>query len=1006
MYQIRITDSDGSNPIVLEKADNLSYNKTLNSANESLSFDYPTGDSKSQYIDNTKLWELWDTISNERLNRGPIYQVDDADSGVLKISGPGRSGLVSEHIQAELVAFYNAPSTLFRNMTMENVAAGPAVKTFVWDGKSGTKSKFFPADIIGTINEEQYNQYHGLSKQTKDNAIDDNDGYLLPGVEKPSNTYSTTDSYWAGTDKKDSLIIDLGDTFNIHKVYLGFPWWGGNQRINDRGYPFRLYYSTHLGDFDDLNPASWVLAISDSGGKVITQARAGWSIYFEAGSNYGKNLYTGFELPEVRYFRVVITDVKAWYGTIFDSVGPVNLWDWQCNPDTTNTRDGAPGAMVGKKINDRTIEPPNDCYASIVEFGAYTKIVEVDEITDVIKQRIRSDNKQIKYAHTCDPSETYTGDNYRKFEPGNFFRHVHVNFSGANSSYTKFFDKDCTNCYSPFNFAILDDYNTMIYRSSSSSGDTGVDVPRYARALIMKGASNATITSMDAWPGKIDPLSWGGQYSYNTTATDSAAVVFRGRSFIWWATIPQGETGATVSIQYRTRNDNTGNWSGFTTLEAAFQLPSDVTSEVVYEVPYDEVFTGGSYEIYIVNLDGGYMSVDSFGGWWAGSLVEYNDDAENFFLAIPDEWKQIYDNRFSSGSMYKTNKEGNRYNFGFSGDRVQLYSAKGRNHGKITISMSHHDSSPPEFDPVDQSRVFIPGGDTGDGTLTIDLGTGKKGHEVPGALIFDTGLLTGWKFGAGGSSMDSLPWGQYGVQFALSFPETYLADPTIEDSDQFVSRCSDCNPETDGTEEINKYIFVDTIARHETAGMSGSWKLQTHTDIIASIAEALELEWDIGEHGLLVLPRLGADTDVILLEGNNTVISSEIIKDGQKMATQLYSSGADIDGLPLFTIVEDRKNRRALGRTIQKIQDYRDLADYFTLVGVSRAELIRRREPEHRISVTHIGYKYGLVVGDSVLVKKRVQDAIRTRINTLTILQSKSNGITYQIEGEKWPTIV
>jgi len=1012
-YQVRITDPDGSNPVILEKADNVSYNKVVNTTTESLSFELPTSDGKSSLVTYANLWEFWDVFANERLNRGPIHSIEDTDSGTLRISGPGRSQFLADHIQENLISFYSRPSDLISGLRYENVAANPAAKTYVWDAQTSTKTMFFPTDV--TVNTEKYNQYYGLSKQTKDNAIDNNIGYIKPGADKPVNTYTTTDSYWSGTDVVDSLIIDLGSTFLINHASIVFAWWGGNQRVYDRGYKFRFYHSTDTGDFETVNPSNWVLMYEDTEGRNTGSPGSGYNIVYGTGTNAGRTVYTGTQPTSIRYFRVVITGTTAWYGSIYDASPPEDKWDFQCNPDTTQTNIGPSGAlqvppMQGKKINDRTLEPPNDCHASIVEFLAYTELVEVNQITKLIKQRIKNDNKQIKYFHTCSAGDTITSGSYRKFEPGGFFEQVELSYTGASSSYTKFFDSDCTNCYSSFNFGIVDDYNSLIYASSSSSGSNiNLTIPRNARSLTMKGSTTAVINNVDVWPTVLDPLSWGGQYSYTETAGDYLYLNFRGRSFQWWGTVPAGKTAGVALVKLRSRNDATGDWNAWTTLESGLNIPVDISSEIIYEIDYDSGILADdtSYQVYIENLNGGYISLDSFGGWWEGSILDLNDDSDRIFIAHPDNWKQIYDNRFSNGTMGKTNLNRGRGSLGFTGDRLQIYSAKGRNHGKISISMS---SSPTgtlnQWDPTGEQRVFIPGGDPSSGTLTIDLDTGKKGNEAPNVLIFDTDSLTGWKYGPSGTPVDSLRWKGYQVSFELFYYEKYYTDALQEDTDQFVARCSDCNPPTTGTDYINKYIYLDGMSLHEVARMSGSWKLQTNIAIIASIAEALQLEWDIGEQGLTVLPRIGTDTDIILKEGINTVISSQVVKDGQKMATQLYSSGADIDGLPLFSIVEDRKNREVLGRTVQRLQDYRDLADYFTLIGVSRAELVRRREPEYRIDVTHVGYKYGLNAGDSFIVKKNAQDPIRARINSLIINQSKSSGITYSLECVKWPPIV
>lgn len=1016
MYQVRITDGDGSNPVILDKADSIAYNKTINSPTEGISFEVPTSDSKTALIDSTKLWEFWDVAANERVNRGPIFSITSSNEGTTKVSGPGRSQFLADHIKTDLVTFYHPIRNLFDDLRYENVAANPSTKTYVWDGKAETKEIFFG---LLAIDEEQYMQYYGLSKQTKDNAIDDNDGYVLPGAEQPSNTFYTTNSHWAGTDVKDSLVLDLGDAIPIAKLSLLMPWWGGITREWNRGYSYEVAYSTYTGDFADIDPNAWVTVYDYPEGRHIHKPQRRDVIWFmDEPTEYdpiemalNRNFFIGGADVTAQYWRVLITDAHAWYNPLFDDEAPVDKWGHECDPDSNddtskNKSSNLYPKMKGKVISDRVIEPQNDCYAGIVELSAYTRIIERDVITPLVKQRIKSDSRQILYHHTPDASETSDSGGFRIFEPGTFFRKLDISYSGASTSHSKFFDKDCTNCYDEFNFAIMDDYNSMIYRSDNSSeSNTIVNVPRNVRLVTMKGSADATVNGVDAWLGKVDPLSWGGFYSYNKIAGDYTSLTFRGASFTWWATVPETETGATVLIKIRERDESTGDWSVYTTLEAAFQIPNNVTSEVIYEIPLDTILViDKTYQIYFENLDDGYMSVDSFGGWWAGSLTEYNEDTDRVFLKRSNTWKQIYDNRFTNGSMLKTNDLTNPYYFDFQGDRIQIYSAKGRNHGKITIVIN--ETSITDFDfTITNSRLFIPGGDAQDGTYTVNLNTGKKGHEVPATLIFDSNNFTGYKFGEGGTEFNSLPWGRYTVGLAGLHSDTYMADPTVEDSDQFVARCSDCSPAHAGTVEIDRFIFVDGFGLHEQAAISSSWKLENHLDILASIAEAIEVEWNVGEHGLTVLPRVGVDTDIILLEGNKVIISTEVVKDGSKMATQLISSGADIDGLPLFSIVENRQNKAVLNRTVQRIQDFRDIADYFTLVGVSRSELVRRREPEFRVTVEHIGYKYGLEAGDSVIVKKNIEAPMRVRINSLGINQSRASGISYSLECVKWPPI-
>jgi hypothetical protein len=120
----------------------------------------------------------------------------------------------------------------------------------------------------------------------------------------------------------------------------------------------------------------------------------------------------------------------------------------------------------------------------------------------------------------------------------------------------------------------------------------------------------------------------------------------------------------------------------------------------------------------------------------------------------------------------------------------------------------------------------------------------------------------------------------------------------------------------------------------------------------------------------------------------------------------LVSNGSDIDGLPLFTITEDKKTREDLGRTVMRKEDFRDIADYFQLIGLSRTSLRKRKKPEKRITVTHIAKNLELNQGDSFILYTKKQGPLRVRINRKTISQTSSGGTTYTLECIRWPEIV
>jgi hypothetical protein len=372
-------------------------------------------------------------------------------------------------------------------------------------------------------------------------------------------------------------------------------------------------------------------------------------------------------------------------------------------------------------------------------------------------------------------------------------------------------------------------------------------------------------------------------------------------------------------------------------------------------------------------------------------MVEYNEDSLRIKMAHPENIKQIYDKRFTGGSMYKF-FEPAYIGFSFEGDRFILLSAKGRNHGIARLLIR----TAGDYDSGTSSHVFIPGGNPIDGSLSVDLDTGKRGNEISQYVMFDSKDYF----------PNDLPWATYRVSFYLYHADLAQYNTTTLDaeSDSFVARCKDCNPSAGEVISVNKPVFLDSIIAHERIGLSVAFDNEEHLEILKATTEAIQVEWDITDAGLRVEPRIGADTFVYLREGHNIVVDWNITNDIEQMATMLLSNGADIDGLPLFTITEDKETRARLGRTVMRQHDFRGNASYLQLIGLSRTELRRRAYPEKRIGVTYVGDSLGLEAGDSFMLWTKKMGDIRVRIQTKQI--NESNGREYVLECVRWPQIV
>lgn len=986
----------------------------------------------------TRFWEVWDTELKRRLNYGPITQISDSPSS-WKIDGEGRSALLSDYYKT-LRTFYARIDSIIDDIRYENVAISPSASVLVatMDENDPNEATFF-----NTANLDD--KYHRLSVRSKDFVIDDQTGLVPLGKPEPPRTFYTTSEYWTGANPSDGLIVDFGDTYQIKKLKILFPWWGGPQRANNRTYDYSVFYMNELPvasggllyqNREIAAPTTLFdyTALYGDFNRLVTTPNRPINLYIGPSlSGTGTDLNTFYvswvndNLP-MRYLKVQIHDTHAWYGNDNDATAAYDSWSFQCDPSYRPGDDPNFGSKLGlmtymkdgtlteKVIADTAIKPANDCHASIVELGAFSEIIESKNIKPLALQRIDNNNRQITYYRVPDSTEMkeYTRDSikFRKFEPGTFFRSATITWTGSNTTYHKFFKKDCTNCYPDgFNFGVIDDDSSLIYSSDDTFGtDISISSRQYTRFLITKGSTDSAVTSVDAWKGKTDPLSWGGSYSYTEKTNDYFIVHFRGESLKWYATIPDSVTGATVKIELRYKtpgsrkgssNITTNFWSSWTTLEAGLVLPNGIINEVVYEIPYNSAILQPEtvYELKVTLLDNNYCSVDSIEGYWSGSFTEYNEDSSRITLSRPSEFKQIQDGKFTGGTMYKWNKPGASAAFQFEGDRIIIQSAKGRNHGKLTLMLFQYEEGIVEYDPGVENHVFIPvskGGDPSDGSYTINLNSGKRGQEIPGFVIFDSNDIFNDEGG--------LPWGKYKITITYTPAEKYTTTKTDNTMDSFQYRCRDCTDATGETMEIYKYVYLDAIGAHERVGVSVDFTNQTHLDILKSLTEVIQVEWDATESGLIVEPRIGRDTDIYLREGENTLVNYAITNDIKKIATTLLTIGSSIDGLDQFTITEDRKTKRLFNRTIMRQHDFRDIASYQQLIGLSRMELRKRNRPEKRITVTHVARSLDLEHGDSFILWTKNSGSIRLRIQR-KIISENSSGRTYELECVEWPQI-
>jgi hypothetical protein len=958
---VRITDPGGDNPIRLEMADDIEEFEAVNSSEEGGSFSIPANDPKISHITYEKWWEIWDAENNKRLNYGPIHSITEGNE-TWQVSGPGRSQLLEDLIMTKHT-FYYPVNRFLDDLRYENVAAEPRTTALPY----GYQNQPPTSDP----------KYYGLSELTAGNVIDDVDTFTISDKRMP--TFHTTDSYWSGTDRADGITVNLGQVVPVSRVHLLFPWWGGYKRFTNRAYDFSLQYGNDP-------TGSYSTAVTKSDNKIVTADRYGGFHFYLHPSGFSNEF--GFEPlaeriaddpVEAQYWRIDISATHAWYSGGIGANALTDDWDDQCTPPPVGS-----GHLPGS-ISSKELHPENDCHASVVEVGIYEEIIGRDNISNLVYQQVDSSSNQITYFHTVQGQEdnvqktvgTLDGRTLTKYEPGLFMKRVRFSWAGAGTPFTKFFPSDPDDSMTSSVMAVVDQNNSLVYRSLLTSGTKDLLLPAYTQFIQIKGATGVQIINTDSWLGESNAFSVDNSIAVSVTANDFATLHFRGISLKMYVTTPPGKQGGSVRLEL----------DGSIVADNV-EIPDDVSNYLLYEITAEsEILAENTTHNFKVTNLGGYVGIDSFAGYWEGSWIEFNEDHERIlYNDNAGAWTQIYDGRFSGGTMTKTNEFGAHMQFAFTGDRVQLFMAKGPNFGKAKVYIS-------VIGPY-STIIDIPSAGP---SIDIDLGQDSGSaleHYIPRYLAFDS--YDYW--GEAG-----MPWSTYNIHVRLLDVEEYTTKVNQSTDALFDQECIDCINEKEAT--INKYIYIDGVSAHCTSGLSAKFTNETHLDILKSISEVIQHEWRITEAGLYVRPRIGTDTDFIIREGSQAVISTDITNDVEKVATLLYATGAPIDGAPLFTITEDKTNKNIMQRTIARAVDYSSVADYFTLVGASRTELRKRRTPEKRISIEYVG-DLPVDIGDSfILVTKKMLQGIRVRLTNISRRQSFSGGITYTLECVKWPEI-
>ena len=282
-------------------------------------------------------------------------------------------------------------------------------------------------------------------------------------------------------------------------------------------------------------------------------------------------------------------------------------------------------------------------------------------------------------------------------------------------------------------------------------------------------------------------------------------------------------------------------------------------------------------------------------------MVSLNEDSNRINYRNTDTIKQVYDQSFTNGSIYKWNEQFQYFNFVFEGDRVIILSSRGPEYGKVRIILLNEENGD-LYDPGFSNVIPIVGGNS-DGSVTIDLDSGVRGGVITQTVIFDT---DDW-------FPNGLKWQHYRLAFETDASNGNFTTTTGDvDADSFLARCHNCASPSGTSLVIPRFVYFDGIIAHERIALAINMENQNHLNMATSIAEALQVEVSTTDQGLRFEPRTGTDTDIILREGQYTLIDFDIVNDSSSIASILFSSGADINGLPLYTEVEDNRARARL----------------------------------------------------------------------------------------------
>jgi len=500
-------------------------------------------------------------------------------------------------------------------------------------------------------------------------------------------------------------------------------------------------------------------------------------------------------------------------------------------------------------ISDSALAPSNDCHASIIEARVLQEICPANTILPLALQRIDNDSNQIYYHKTFTSNDTTTTSaGFRQFEPGGFFSKFNVTWSGATNQYTTFFPTDCANCYPDgFNFGVVDQDNNMVFQSDAVNGNCNfggnwhdwtngnspitpghqdnyvygdtISTPADMKTLgteyiLMKGSLGAYVSSCDAWFSTTDPYSWGSSYSWTETPNSNASFTFRGQSFKWYATVPKGKGGGKAQIYLSEQcadplpsenipTDEMIAYGGIWKVDRALiyeidNIPEGLTADPLFEITYESgtLKPNTTYRIDIVTVSG-FVSIDSFEGFWQASMVNYNEDSRRIAFNSMTNVHQVYDARYTGGSCYKWNDDNTQATFDFVGDRFMVIGAKGPDFGKMAIQVlrnnGQYESNPEAMNFTEVGGFVSYGAAPTNSTITVDLDNGgKRGGEISKACVFDSDdYCVDYSYlttGHGG-----LPWGSYRVIISIDNSNgTYDGTNDDPSTASYADRCSNC----------------------------------------------------------------------------------------------------------------------------------------------------------------------------------------------------------------------